>query len=167
MDLAEAIRDVERAARMLAPEQGRIARRNARRRMLAALKAARIAMDAAFPAVRPEGRKRRKARTPAQQLTDLLKDGWVEVSSGEVATVARCAKQGIRAKVLEISSTGKPAAWDALALPTKVVTVKTLLPEWAYLIAKHYVDPKKLLAARKSQTVRDGLVATLNLKGVV
>lgn len=153
MDLSDAIREIERAARTLAPEQGRIARRNARGRVLRALKAARGAMDRAFPAIRPEGRKRRAPRSPSEQIRHLKKTGWEEMLPNEVAIVARCSAAGVKAKVINLPT-------DSSGKVTKAIT---LLPEWAAEIARRYADDKKLVEAKKSKKVRDGLMAILNL----
>lgn len=60
--------------------QGRIARRNARHRVLNALAAVRKALDAEYPMIKLPP-KERKIRTLSQRRKELINDGWVVVRS--------------------------------------------------------------------------------------
>lgn len=152
MTLTDAIRDVERAARTLAPEQGRIARRNARRRILSALARVRRALDTEAPAIRAAPSKRRANRTIHERMRDLERDGWQELGPNDATVLARCAVAGIKPRVFDVP------------VSKGVTRPRSFLPAWAVQIAQKIVDPSKLLEARRSATVRAGLLALLTLK---
>lgn len=63
MKLKKALKNLDRAARTLTPDQGRIGRRNARRRVLGAMRTLRNVVESQYPAVKV-------ARVPKDRLTD-------------------------------------------------------------------------------------------------
>lgn len=71
---------LERALRTLTPDQGPIARRNARARVRAALKALTHAVDTLFPAP-PRKVVSRKRRTFQEKRRDLIRAGWLVVAT--------------------------------------------------------------------------------------
>lgn len=99
----ETLRNLRRAIRRLAPDQGPRARRNARSRALAALRAVRAAVDEAYPPLRQPGSPRAQrvsAMAVPQGMKDriaaarLRRDGY-EPSEFSDATIAAFAAMGV------------------------------------------------------------------------
>jgi len=102
--LRAALRELERAARKLHPEQGRLARRNARARLAAAIRKLRRTVDDSFPRISSQrevenvaGRAARRKLTPHERIKKLREAGWVNVAPGSSA-VADCAAAGVRVR---------------------------------------------------------------------
>jgi hypothetical protein len=75
MTLKDARRALDRALKRLAPEQGRLARRNARAAIASATRALRAAVDAEFPALRlprVPGKRRGRKRDPLRGYASVL-----------------------------------------------------------------------------------------------
>lgn len=83
-------RDLHKALMRLTPEQGPVARRNARADASAELRRLRLWVEAHYPVVRAAGKVRRKKRTPRQIETDLITKGWKTASTSMVAFFTEC-----------------------------------------------------------------------------
>lgn len=97
--LSAAMRDVERALRKLDSDQGRVARANARKRVLAQLRKLRGVVDAEYPAIPKAGRaaplsqdpvkvKARKTRRRRDAYRKLAEADFVEVTTEMAAKLA-------------------------------------------------------------------------------
>ena len=119
-----------------------IARRNARKRVLGALRSIRGAVDTLYPAiVSREGTKR---LTPEGRLKRLRRD-WISISSGGVAGFAAC---GIPVKrVMEGVEQNLPIFY---------------VPRWAHHIGTN--EPSKLRRAKKDITYRRALLVEIALR---
>lgn len=73
---AKALDELCAAARKLSPDQGVVARRNARAKVLAALRKVRQQLDAEYPALRTKGASHRPKLTPGRKTTRLHKRGY-------------------------------------------------------------------------------------------
>ncbi len=124
---------------------GRIARRNARARVLAALRAVRSHLDKEFPAiiVRRSQVKGRTARQRANTATrKLRKAGWVaDWDLDEPRDIAMFAAAGV-----PIKRVGFPGGGYHM-----------LVPGWAVAIGA--VNQAQLRAAKKSKQLRDAALA--------
>lgn len=113
-----ALREVERAARRLEPEQGAIARKNARTATLAALRKFRKQLDATYPHVATKKRKK-PPQTAAGKLRArrerLRKRGYVRLTTPSNELIRRCAYVGI-----SIERVRGPKAGDELWAPLYV-----------------------------------------------
>lgn len=69
MNLEKALKNLDRACKTLVPEQGRIARRNARRRVFGAMRAVRNVVETQFPAVKQTRVPKDPITAAAQRMT--------------------------------------------------------------------------------------------------
>lgn len=123
-----------------------IARRNARKRVLGALRSIRGAVDTLYPAiVSREGTKR---LTPEGRLKRLRRD-WISISSGQAGPYAAC---GIPVK--RIMEGGANDGTE----PFPVFYV----PRWAHHIG--YDAPSKLKRAKKDIVYRRALLVEIALR---
>lgn len=144
MTTQDALDKLDRALCRLAPDQGRIARRNARVKVAHALKTLRDVIDDEYPTIRkPPRPSRRRLLTPAERETRarrrLVEQGYV--AAGDFNTLARLAEVGIR--VRRVGGT-------------------TFIPEWAIVLARYL--PEKLAEARRSLRLRKAALATVVLR---
>lgn len=133
------VKKLLQALRRLQPDQGERARRNARQRVLARLRALREMVDEAFPAARPAPKKRRRRRDPTAD-----RPRTTEIMAGAFANGV--AKAGIR------------------VVPCGDLR-HALVPAWVAELRG--LDPPiaKLREARRSLTARRALLAEARLKG--
>jgi hypothetical protein len=133
-----------------------IARRNARRRVLAALRKMREVVDESFPAI-VERSAPRVRKSPEQRVKALQAAGWVRVSS----IADGYAVTGVPAKVIkwrEVQELSTPPTyvkrkgWVNGATKTTITHVVRLIPAWAAAIGPD--KPSELRAAKKSITLR-------------
>lgn len=129
-------RDLKRALATLKPEQGRLARRNARRRVVAALARLRDQLDRDYPAER-RAIKGRKRLTPMQRQQRLVNRGWVRVYNDLITVVAE------------------------LKIPCKGDGGQFWVPAWVAAIGN---NPTKLRAAKHSRTLQQAAMAIKLLK---
>jgi len=147
--LDDAIKEVARAARTLAPEQGPIARRNARRRVIRALQGARKALDAAFPAPpRRPGKRRTKAEVFEQRFNLMAHEGYVSPSPAEVSA---CAATGIKIVTFSPRPGVNPYPGDDL-MPGWVAQITRPVGKAQWTLAK-------LKRAKKDIRYRNALIA--------
>lgn len=133
------------ALRTLTPGQGRIARRNARRRVFTALTALRNEVDANFPAIVKERKPgtRKPNREPWQVRRDLIRDGWVLVNHAGADLLAVAAEMK-----LPVQRT-KAGMWSAATSTTGGgFTSATWVPGWV----AHYYPNRTLLAQAHRNT---------------
>lgn len=120
MTIEQALRALRRAVRRLSPEQGRVARRNARQKVKGALRALRHAMDEEFPTILipreprksrykplseiPES-KRAEAKA-ARQRASLKRRGFV---CSSIAIGIACAEAGV--KVVRVEEGNSSEIW--------------------------------------------------------
>ncbi len=142
-------RELVRAIKTLDPDQGRIGRRNARRRVLKALADIRIEMDEAFPAILPT-RKEPKKRRPMDKglrrqsiIDDLIARGWEQATTGQL--IGMIAELKLPAK--------------QVMTPAGHVIVYT--PRWVVAIGP---NKARLRFAKTSRSVQEAAVATSLLK---
>lgn len=115
MKLEKALKDLERACKTLGPEQGRIARRNARRRVFGAMRAVRNAVEAEFPAVKQSRLPQDPITAAAQRMTwqqfeyDFIKhiglDWDAEMAQEFIDHV--CSAKKVKRRELEIADLGR------------------------------------------------------------
>jgi len=143
--LHEHLRSLAAALRQLEKPGGRIARRNARRLVMATLRKIKDRVDLDFPAIRSKvtGRKR---RAPNERMRALMNRGYVRAINPTV--LARVASAGIRPIVV------RGAGGDS--------TTTTLLPQWACEIASH--APGKLTRAKRDLRERKALLTEIALR---
>ncbi len=134
-----------RALRGLGPDQGRIARRSARRRVSAALKAVRDGVGEKYPIQRRRAVCSRRRRTPAQRHLHLVRGGWLVVPN--LVVLERIAVAGIR-----IQSIPGQADW-------RKDRRDTFAPRWAITIATE--APEKLARAKRSPRERKAILTEL------
>lgn len=143
--LEAALWEADAALKKLQPEQGRVARRNARQAMLKALRKAREALDEQYPVKRKPIRRRRKTRTPHE----LKKDKLVVTAT----EAARLLKAGVTTgHVIDLPGVRGATAWYATW--------------WIARAHRAGMPLKTIVAAMRSQATRKGIQATLKLKGV-
>lgn len=137
--LSKALRKLQRAVRTLEPQQGRIARRNARKRVTQALRVVRAIMDADYAPVPAEAPPHRRVRRRnMSKAARLERAGWAQAKS--IQMVTQCSALGIRCKIVD---------------------GRTYLPGWAVTIALR--DPRRLAAAKKSIRERKAILTAMAL----
>lgn len=120
-----------------------MARRNARRRVLTAMRSLRAALDTEYPPIVDRtGVKRLK--TPEGRIARLKRAGWREV---DYTRAQQFALEGIRPKKIRIE--------DGVNSYNKY-----FLPLWAVAIG---VVPARLREAKKSRKVRDAAITVMAL----
>ena len=132
---------LKRAIGTLAGTSGRrIARRNARKRVLGALRALRVIVDSHYPAiVNRTGAKPRL--THEARVKKMTKAGWHIVGDTSEVFIA-CARAGIKVKPL-------PG------------TLSVFIPRWAYFVWKdnRETSDQALFAANKNRMLREAAIA--------
>lgn len=144
--LEDALWDTDGALKKLKSEQGRIARKNARERMLKALRKARTALDEEYPLTRKTVRRRRKNKTPAQ-----LRRGKHGITLTEANTLLLA---GVSDRYV-------------FKLPVRPGSnIKFWAPWWMARALRAGIPAKNIAAAVRSPKLRKRIMATLRLKGV-
>lgn len=139
--LDQAVRDLQRTLKTLPNTEDRpIARRNARARVLGALRKVRGAVDTAYPAIVKRGGYTRL--TAQGRLLRLLRAGWRMVS--DVSAIARYGAAGTPLRQ-------HPRSGNIM-----------LVPAWATAIGSG--DLAKLRAAKKSRTIQKAILAEAALR---
>lgn len=143
---------LEAALRRLAPGQGRVARRNARRAVRAALREVAEWLDKEYPAPPRKPKQPRKRRTAVERITALHRAGWIEVLS--VAAVAAMRDAGCATRTVRDRGGGHRTASGGL--------VSVFVRRWAHTI--YYTRPlADLKRACKSRQFREALLVELAL----
>ncbi len=148
MKLDEWLKELERATRKLAPEQGRIARRNARGNIKRCARGVLDSMDQEYPIIKlAGGRPKRARRTLAQVRKQLINDGWVVVFDALLLGLVG---------ELHMPMKRTPAGWikeptkfegHGSGYPGKKAVAEVWIPGWV----AHYAPNKtQLLLARKN-----------------
>jgi hypothetical protein len=143
-----------------------IARRNARKRALGAMRSLRKAVDEAYPAI--VDRTGVKRRPPEIRIKALKKAGWREV---DIHTAGRYAALGVTVKrvawtTYEQRATGprvyvKGVGWKEPKQETIADDHEALfVPDWAWAIG---YDPAQLRAAKKSHARKNAAVVAYAL----
>lgn len=148
-DFEPGVRDLARALGRLTEPQGRLARQNARRAAIEALKALRGTLDTAYPP-KPRERapsKRRRPVTGMDRVAKLEREGWQKVSY--TSMMSALAAAGIKVHRVRIKAGPNPQ-------------YVTLAPEWAIKIAKH--APARLATARRYPRERRALLTEIAMK---
>lgn len=106
------MRELNQALVRLYPDQGRVARRNARKRVLQALSDLRKAIDAEYPAIRKEPRKRLKPiNAVRRKIAKLTERGYAAMAGLSVALapeqLAQWAELGIRVHTVRFPGQNK------------------------------------------------------------
>ncbi len=144
MTIEQKLRKLAQALKSCDGTEGRaIARRNARARVLSALRAVRAHVDTVYPSI--VDRTGAKRLTLEGRLARLKRQRWVEVNAS--MTAGAYALQGVPMKtvrVLNPQHRGQPLAWK-----------RYFIPVWALDIGLD--DPAKLRAAVKNRTYRKAL----------
>ena len=135
-----------------------IARRNARHRVLSAMRLLRATVDECFPAIveRSEPRARKTGR---KRFEHLKKTGWVEVTP-QIATAFAAAGVTIRYVTWEEEKV-VTRGWPLKRVVEKINQRVALVPKWANAIGAD--KPTALRAAKKSITLRK---AALSVEGL-
>jgi hypothetical protein len=134
--LKRSLQHLEREAKRLKDEQGRIARRNTRRNVLEALRDVRSALDEEYPVEKKERRptKRRSAFKMPENFSEISK---------ETKRFGQLIKAGIRIRVRKKETTISNIEWY-------------YAPTWA-VFAPPDTTIEQLKKARRSKTERDAL----------
>ena len=142
--LEDALWDADAALKKLKPQQGCIARRNAREVMLKALRKTRAALDEEYPITRRTVRRRRKNRTPGQQ-----QKGKLVLSNLDALLLLQA---GISSRyIIELPQGRGKAFWA---------------PWWMARALGTDIPVKSIAAAVRDLKQRRRIMATLWLKGV-
>lgn len=151
MTIDDALTTLLRARRTLDHEQGRIARRNARDAMKAALRTVVRVMDAEYPVIRKERRLRvsmspvaKLRRQRAKTMTRML------VTPSEALMLASL---GIKIETVEIPGTS-----------TTIPTTRYEAPRWAVRALRAGVAKNEIAAAIRSTAVRKRIDAFVRLR---
>jgi len=148
--LEDALWDADAALRRLKPEQGRIARRNARQAMLKALRKARQALDTEFPGIPKENRARRKNRSMKQRLRGKSRIGLNEM----IALL----KAGVGSRqFITMTDSDQTMRGGVVSLH--------YAPSWMVRALNAKLAPKLVAEAVRSQKKRRQINATLRLSG--
>lgn len=146
--LEDALWEADAALKRLKPEQGRVARRNARQLMLKALRKARAALDAEFPNVPKERRTRRKSRSLKQRLRGMSRIGMSQMINLVGAGVGN-------AQFHVITDSAGKGATESLCYA----------PSWMVRALRAGIHEKLIAEAVRSQKKRRQINATLRLSG--
>lgn len=136
-DFDDLLKPVRKALRNLPGTADRpIARRNARRRVLAALRSIRTVVDLEYPAIIKRGKVTR-LKTKQGQHKRMVAAGWSAINASELSSFLAA---GIKPRLVNLRDEGK------LTWPTWYV------PHWAKTIGAH--NPDLLRRAKKSMKHR-------------
>lgn len=107
-DLANAMANVVRAIRTLDPAQGPLGRRNARQRVVKALKGVQAVVDRVYPAPARKAPKQVKRRTVLQRRKDLISQGYLIITGDVLAAMAEAKITVVRTPKHEFKSGALP-----------------------------------------------------------
>jgi len=148
--LEDALWEADAALKRCKPEQGRVARNNARRAMLRSLRKARTALDAEFPVI-PKTRKRPVRRSVKQRLRGKSRVGLKEMM-GLVK--------------LGVAASGFLTIGDSVGGNSSGTTVNLhYAPSWMVRALNAKLPPKLIADAVRSQKKRRQINAMLRLSG--
>ena len=116
LDPDDPLKELEKLLSKLVPEQGMVARRNARTSVCAELRRVRTFIDKEYPSLTPK-KQRRKRKTGQAKLNELLKQGWVVATEDDAIAVADA---GVTSKTVSF----KEERW-------------VLIPKWTEEMLKH------------------------------
>jgi hypothetical protein len=145
------LRELALALRTLAPDQGRIARRNARRRVKKALAAIQKQVDADYPGVR-RPRATPVRRPLAKRLVDwdtsnMAKRGWTSMRQFTASTITQ--------KIGQLTEAG---------IKVKVAPSGTVFaPAWAVTLVEAQATTTALRRAKRSPVQRKAALTELAL----
>lgn len=147
MTIHDAIRDLERAARTLQEEQGRIARANARTRVKQAARRVLAAMDATFPIIRKE-------RVVRVSMTPLAKKRRqrarrVNLTLVTIEEALKLAGLGVKTEPYTGGGTTGP---------------RHEAPSWAVRALRGGIAPETIKRAVRSAAIRDRIEGLLRLR---
>lgn len=148
MKVDDAIAKLLKAKKRLEPEQGRIARRNARTATLAALTAVRKALDEEFPAIRKE---RRVTVAMSQEAVARRRKRRVATEFLKVSAADAAALQGAGVKATLPAGCDPATGW--------------LVPKWAGIAYRRGVGTKQIKKAIRSPKERKKIEAYIRLGG--
>lgn len=148
MNLDDAIREIARARKRLAEDQGRLARKNARAAVKAAIATALRAMDREFPLVRKE-RVVRVAMTP---LAKKRRERAKRLQTMEITSVEAIALAVAGIKVADTGLTNNNG--------DKIRNA----PRWAVRALRAGVSSTEILRAIRSRSVRARIEAIVRLR---
>lgn len=160
---------LRRALVTLDDGQGRIARRNARKRVAAALRSIHDQMDLAFPAIAAPKKQAKPRRTPEEIRRDLIADGWVVITNNSpLFPVVAELRLPTRITVAKVVSVQPVAPYQKIPKPSAL----TWIPGW---VAHYYPNKQALTQARKNSkmivaakaAIRLGSLQELVLKGAI
>jgi hypothetical protein len=172
--LENALWEADAAFHRLEPEQGRVARRNARQAMLKALRKARMALDAEFPQERKTVKRRRKNRSVDAQLVGfavISDEGFRSLSlAGVKKTQFRSAPSplAISSYKRKLSANkrcerrGERKIYQNLSEPPQVIWA----PIWMINALRIGVAPADIAKAVRSKTKRASIETFVRLRGV-
>lgn len=161
-------RNLRRVLMKLDGTEGRkLARRNARTRVLASLRKIRTALDTSYPAIvnRSEPRAR---RSPAERIRELEKAGWVRHGTSSLGAYAAAGVPIKHIKCKVETRSASPATYVARkgwvsGHTTNTVTHEVhLIPRWALVIGPD--KPTELRAAKKSVKLRKAALVVEGLR---
>jgi len=150
--LVPPMEDLVRALRRLEPEQGAIARRNARRAVGRAGERLARTVNKHYPTERKKPRARRKPRSINQQTKALQEKGWQIVTHR--STLHNLSAAGIRTRCIKIKERNVHTRVDG-------TFVEIWAPSWAVQIATAY--PSKLAACRRKIGLRKAILTEIAL----
>ena len=152
ISLANGLAELQLARARLAADQGRIARRNARRAMVQALQHLRQGLDNEYPSIqKPRG------PTTVRRKVPLPPKGWVQVT-GRAEQMQMIAEARAPLKVIYT-----PAV---TTLPREMLLPKVWVPQWVKACLNEDYALAKLKACRKSRKLREQIIAANLLRGV-
>jgi len=153
--LDDAIKEVVRARKRLADDQGRLARKNARAAVKAAVATVLRAMDREYPLVRKD-RVARAAMTPLakRRRENRRRQSMALVSATDAAVLASC---NVRVT---------PSKEDPVRAPGQRSGTLWSVPTWAAKALKSGASGEAIRTATRSAVARRKLDAFLRLKGV-
>lgn len=151
IDADDPLKELDKLLRKLSPEQGMVARRNARAAVAAELRRVRTFVDATYPTL-TKGKPRRKQKKGLAKVNNLLQQGWVD--NGTVVSVLAEAK--ILPKIIETMEVEKiKIAGRRKKTERTIKRTWTLVPGWAVELLSHpNCTTSMLVRARKSITYR-------------
>lgn len=152
MKVDDAIAKLLKAKKRLEPEQGRIARRNARTATLAALAAVRKALDEEFPAIaKPRRIAVSMSKEAVQRRAKRKLYGYVKI---ELPTVLRLHECGVK-------TVRRPSA----TAPKAMSEGAHYGPRWAVDALRAKVEPAQIKKAIRSPKERKKIEAYIRLGG--
>lgn len=154
------LKGLKKALKTLQPTQGPLARRNARTRVVDALRAVRQALDKEYPAPARKANPYRKVRTPLQRRKALIEEGFYMVK-GHV--LAKLAEAGVAVRTTP-SHKDPSQASSGSYLGTGYIPPATWAPGWACYWYEHG-GQSKVYEAKKSLAMIKAAKAAIRLSG--